>query len=248
MKALVSAIRTLSIVPVPGTDTDKFETALPWFPLVGAGLGLAGVGMLRSAPWVGAELAAALTVALLAILTGALHLDGLADSADGLGCRGDRERILRVMKDSSVGAFGVIALILLLLIKWTALSSLAACGGVGWLVVACVVSRSMLSVLCVTQPYARAEGTAAGIVEGARLPHAVLAVALAGLLAWVSAGTPALAALVLALPATLALGAWSRHRIGGITGDILGATCELLETAVLVGACILCLDCKLLVP
>lgn len=236
MKALVSAIRTLSLVPVPGTDTDRFEASLPWFPLVGAGLGLTGAGVLLSVRWTGPDVAAALTVSVLAVLTGGLHLDGLADSADGFGCRGDRERILRVMKDPSVGAFGVIALILLLLTKWTAVSSLASSGGGNWLVVACVVSRAMLSVQCATQPYARIEGTAAGIVHGARPRHAMLAMALATALAWSAAGMAAVAALALAVSVTFGLGYWSRRRIGGITGDVLGATCELLETGVLLGA------------
>jgi adenosylcobinamide-GDP ribazoletransferase len=239
LRSLVTAGRTLTIVPLPGKDTDRFERSLPWFPVVGVGLGAIAAIVLHAGAWLGHDLAAALSLGVLALATGALHLDGVADSADGLGCRGDRERRLRIMKEPGVGAFAVVALVVLLITKWAALSTLAVRGEPLAVISACSLGRAMIPVQCVLQPYARASGTGAAVVEGARPWHAVVAVALALVTAWPTQGWKALLTVFGALLLTSALGWVSRKRLGGITGDVLGATCELGETFGLIASCLI---------
>jgi adenosylcobinamide-GDP ribazoletransferase len=239
IRSLITAVRTLTIVPLPGEDTDRFENSLPWFPVVGAGLGAMAAMVLRVSIWTGPDLAAALSLALMAIATGALHLDGVADTADGLGCRGDRDHRLKVMKEPGVGAFAVVALVLLLITKWAALRTLAVRGEPIAVIGACALGRAMMPVLCVCLPYARTRGTGAAVVEGARPWHAVAAVAVVLATVWPTQGWKALLTVLGGLVLASALGAASRRRIGGITGDVLGATCELVETAALVSACVL---------
>ncbi len=235
---LISALRTLTIVPVPGRDAPSLAQALPWFPLVGALLGLLLYGIATGAQLLGIEWHQGTALVLLAIgtiLTGALHLDGVADAADGLGGRRDRERALAIMKDSSTGAFGVIALCVVLLAKFVALSRLLELDGAAWIVVAMLVSRTMMVELAVGQPYARAEGgTGAPFVSEARWFHRLLAWVVAiGVLA-LFAGPTALAALAIGAAITWLYGLWCRRRLGGITGDMLGAGNELVETALLI--------------
>lgn len=237
MRSLVTAIRTLTIFPFPGKDTHRFELALPWFPVVGGVLGAMAGWVLRSSTWLGPELAAALSLSFLAVGTGCLHLDGLADSADGLGCHANRERRLSIMKEPGVGAFAVVAVVLLLIVKWAALRTLAVRGQPYALLIACASGRAMIAVLCVWQPYARASGTGAAVVQGARLWHAGVAVVLVAALGWAAQGETVLVILGAAFLATGVVGLFSRQRIGGITGDVLGATCELVETVALVSFC-----------
>ncbi len=238
---VVTAFRTLTVLPVPGKDAERMSSALPWFPLVGGVLGgvLYGAAVLvdgmASGRWPGGAAAAALVCGIM--LTGAFHLDGLADWADGFGGGRDRQKTLAIMKDSSTGAFGVTALVVVLLIKWVSLARLASSGTMVWVIAACVVSRAMMVELSVWLPYARPEGgTGANIVEGARTSHRAVAL-LAALVLLVALGGPAGAlALGAGWLACRGFGLWCRRRVGGITGDLLGAGNELVETLVLVMA------------
>jgi adenosylcobinamide-GDP ribazoletransferase len=205
------------------------------FPVVGAALGvaLASVGTLlaRALP---APLVAVLVVAASALATGALHLDGLADTADGLGGGRDAEHALRIMKDHAVGAYGATALLLSVLVKVAALHALFAGGAAyTWLTVAGALSR-WVTVPLARLPSARASGLGAAVsahvgrfeVGGATAIALGVAVALAGARGAVAAA--AVAAL------GVAFGALCRRRIGGVTGDTLGAAAEASEALVLV--------------
>ncbi len=206
--------------------------ALPWFPVVGLMLGAAvGAGWdlgQRVLPW---SVAAGLTLVLGAGLTGLLHLDGLADAADGLLPPVAPARRLEIMRTPEVGAFGVAVVVLVLLVQFAALSST----GAEPLVLAGLwaASRAIAAGAVAIVPYARTEGAAAGLVEGApRWPVvAVLpAMALAGLGAgWVGAVAVASGAVAAAVVVALA-----RSRIGGFTGDVLGAAIVIGETVGLV--------------
>ncbi len=233
-RGLVSALRTLSVLPVPGRDAASFANALPWFPLVGALLALlAGLPLLAGAHWpAGAAFA---SVLLLVGLTGCIHLDGLADVADGLGCRGDRERCLAVMKDPRCGSFALAAVVLLLVGKLLALTRLATCGAGLWLIAAVVAARAAQVDLAVTHPYARASGTAADFVGAAGWRHRVLALLLAALLL-LGLGYVFLLALPAALVIAHLVALRLRLRLGGITGDVLGAASELSECGILLAA------------
>ncbi len=234
---LITAIRTLTILPVPGIEAGRMSSALPWFPVVGALLGGALYGLAAgvealSGGWPGGAAAAALVGAV--VLTGAFHLDGLADWADGFGGGQDRGKILAIMKDSSTGVFGAAALILVLLIKWVSIFRLAASGNHIWLIAACVVSRTAMVELAVWLPYARPEGgTGSEIVEGARSAHRAVAVVIALAVLFTLGGVAGGLSLAGGLIACRGYGLWCRKRVGGITGDMLGAGSELIEALML---------------
>ena len=237
---LVSAIRTLSILPVPGRDAEKMSRSLPWFPLVGGLLGgiLFGLGYsLSLIPSVWPGFSAGILLSASVILTRGLHLDGLADWADGFFGARDPKRVLSIMKDSSVGTFGILALILVMLLKWVALSRLINLGGMVFLLSAYVVSRTVQVALAVCLPYARSEGgTASPFVEGAKSVHLVWAFILSLLLVMgfngVAGGILLLAGLILCA----LLGWWFFRRLNGVTGDLLGAASEMIETSLLLFA------------
>jgi adenosylcobinamide-GDP ribazoletransferase len=186
-------------------------------------------------------LAAALTIGLLALLTRAMHLDGLADTADGLGSRRPTEAALAIMRKGDVGPFGVVALVLTLLVQVAALASLVVQGRAGFgLVLALVVSRLVLPFGCSRGvPAARPDGlgqVVAGSVGRARLATTTaLSVVVLALVGWASGSGPgtAVAGLVGLAAGVLACG-WCVHRLGGITGDVLGACVEVGFTVVLV--------------
>lgn len=203
-----------------------------YYPLAGALMGglLALVhGLL--AHWVTAGVQAALCVALWAWLSGGLHLDGLADSADGwAGGLGDREKTLAIMKDPATGPAGVTALLLVLLLKFAALASLPqlplALG------LAVFLGRLVLLPALLATPYVREGGLGSGLVPpaGAGWGITVLGLAAVAALRWPLAG-------VLLAGVALVFWCWRRacmKRLGGITGDTLGALVELTETIVLV--------------
>jgi len=222
-------------------------------PLVGMGLGLAGCALLALADLASAPplLTAVLTVALLAWLTRGLHWDGLADLADGLGSGAPRERALEIMKDPSVGAFGVLGLVLVLLTQIAALTALiagtdgsTACGA---LVTAAVIGRLAVSLACVRGvPSARPAGLGAAVAGSVgRLAGAVavllVSVAIAGYGALTGVGDPWtwLAILICGLLVGLLTLANGVRRLGGVTGDVLGAVVELSTTGALVCAALL---------
>lgn len=244
MRGLVSALRTLTAIPVPGRDAERMSSALPWFPVVGLLLGLAVCGAIMTPAlatgrtW--AEGSAVIGIVAGIFLTRGIHLDGLADWADGFWGSRDREKILTIMKDSRIGSFGAIALVCVVLAKWVALVRLISEGSFEWIIAAYVVSRTMPVVLLVAEPYARTGGgTAAPFSQGADQKHLAAAMfqtlIIVPLLCGMSWVWPVAILAVWAF--TRAFGLWSRRRIGGITGDILGASSEIAETAMLaVGA------------
>jgi adenosylcobinamide-GDP ribazoletransferase len=231
-----------------GGDLDEGAAARAvfWLPAIGAGLGLAGAGAMV---FVAAGelspgrrlLGAALAVALLALATGGLHLDGLADTADGLGSRRPADQALEIMHRPDAGPLGVATLVLVLLIQVCALASLPR----GWpaaagLVLAAVTSRVAV-VLATGSPSARPAGF--GALVAGRTSAAARAVTVAGLLAAVVAaglalgGVAAAARGVLAAVAGLAVAGLlrgaARRRLGGMTGDVFGAIVELSTATVL---------------
>ena len=240
LNGLTTALRTLTILPAPGKDADKPVSALPWFPLVGALLGLIMCGISRLTYDTGwcrwPEGTAVLIVLAGTVLTGALHLDGLADWADGFFGGRNREDVLVKMRDPHLGSFGTAAVACALLAKWAAISRLVASASVEWIIAAYIVSRAVQVDLAGSQPYARTEGgKAAAFVTGAGTRHVVTAFALALVLIialfrdrWCGPVTLGIAWLM-----ARAFGSWCRARIGGVTGDTLGAASEIIETAVL---------------
>lgn len=239
MNAVRLAVGTLTVLPVraPRVDRRTAGRAMVLAPLVGLGLGLVGclpLLLLTGTPL----LAAALAVGTLALLTRGLHLDGLADTADGLGSGRRGPEALAVMRKGDVGPFGVATLVLVLLVQVAALGHLTAAGaGAPGLVAAAVVSRLALPLACLrgVRP-ARAEGLGAAVAGSVSRPSSGIALVLAAVpltaLGVATDGTVGWA--VLGLVAGAALGRRAVRRLGGITGDVLGAVVEATFTASLV--------------
>jgi adenosylcobinamide-GDP ribazoletransferase len=236
MAALLLAVAFLTIIPVPlrGERAPSLGDAAAWFPAVGAAIGaLAGLVAYATAPQLGSTVAAVLAVGLLVIVTGALHQDGLADSADGLGVHGDRVRRLEVMRDSTIGTFGALALGLWLLLMVSALAGLGRTDALEALVTAAALGRWAAIVHGVATPAARPEGLGAGFAPGplslafATLTAVIVALACRGI---VDGAVCVVVAAVVAALVTL----WARSAVGGRTGDTLGATVALTEAAIVV--------------
>ncbi len=240
LDSLVTAFRTLSNLPVPGRGTESYSSTLYGFVIVGLTLGSIlfaeawGLHLLFSGHW---PEAAAFLVMLTGIwLTRGLHLDGLADFGDGFWGGYDRERTLAIMKDTRLGAFGVISLVMLLLGKWIVLVRLFEVNGLIWIISAFVISRAMMVELIVSLPYAREEGTAGPFIAGANLKHRISALLVAAILLYLLNGIPGLILMVIIWGLTRLFGLWCLRRVGGITGDLLGTCCELSETLALCSA------------
>ncbi|TAK10900.1 MAG: adenosylcobinamide-GDP ribazoletransferase [Anaerolineae bacterium] len=202
--------------------------AVAFYPLIGALLGLVLAGV-----WLGLGrvfdllVVAGLTLTAWVLFTGGLHLDGLMDSADGVLGGNDLEQRLLIMKDERVGAFGALAGGLALLMKFALLAQ----SGLGWvaLPVAALAGRWGMAVVIVAFPPARPEGLGSMVKAHARPLHAAVASAIAAGLGFTLAGPPGLLALVIAGLSAWALAAFTLRRLPGLTGDIYGAICEILE-------------------
>jgi len=239
------ALTFLTKVPWPWrgpADETALARSMFWFPWVGALLGLifwgAWAGLHQGLP---TPAAAALLLTLTVWLTGGLHLDGLADTADGLGGGRTPEETLFIMKDSRVGAFGVISLILGLVLKFSLFLSLATqTRGDGVLLLFPIISRWSMVLLAYLSPYARAEGGLGQAMTLGVSPRVLMGASLsAGGLALLILGAPGLV-LFIASGVLVWLGSlYFQRRLGGITGDILGATNEVVEIMVLAGALML---------
>lgn len=226
-----SALGFITVLPTGGNYTFTAGGMTAFFPVVGliVGLLLAGFDAVVRLVW-NPDIAAILDVVFLILVTGAFHLDGLADTADGLFSHRSKERMLEIMKDSRIGAMGVVALFTVLALKWAGVSALAESGSTRVLALVLVpaYARSALLFGIRFLPYGRPEGTGKGHFEKP-LPArdfigvwVVLSLSLA-------LGFPALmlnAAFVLMVPAILV---YYRRKTGCITGDMLGAMVETME-------------------
>jgi adenosylcobinamide-GDP ribazoletransferase len=204
---------------------------MTWAPVVGLLLGAAAAAVLElAARWgrTGPLLAAVLAVTALALLTRGLHLDGLADLADGLGSGQPAGRALEIMKRSDIGPFGVVTLVLTLAVQVAALAQAQALGrGAPALIAAVVAGRLALTWACRRGvPAARDTGLGA-LVAGTVRPAVPAVLTVAAFAATAAAGLIFGIALVVGLAAGLALTALTVRRLGGITGDVLGAQVEI---------------------
>jgi len=228
----------LTSIPLPVVPTHTSPSpgrAAAYFPLVGLILGgaLAGAGWLFH--WLlPTNVAAALLLAVWVGLTGMLHLDGFMDSCDGLLPPRDRERRLEIMKDSRVGAFGVVGGVLLLLVKFTVLAAMPAGYRLAMLVAVPVLARWSMTWQMARYPRARSGGLGVLFTTGLGWPQVVIASAVAVAVAFFLLGWSGLILLAAAwLAATLVAGL-AMARLGGLTGDVYGATGEVVEAVLLV--------------
>lgn len=201
------------------------------FPVVGLAVGLIGWAVHACALVAGVPgaVAAVLCVAALALVTGALHFDGLADFADGAGGGRDRAHALEIMRDSRVGSYGVLSLVLAVALWVAALAALGPRAGLPQFLCIAALSRTAMIALQELLPPARSDGM--GRLAAGRSRQARLAVAGAVLLAVVLCGWQGLAVALACAAMALATGVLARRKLGGITGDVLGATQLLAEAA-----------------
>jgi adenosylcobinamide-GDP ribazoletransferase len=252
MDGLRLALGTLTVVPVRvgGVDRATAGLAMLWAPAVGAGLGVAAgwLGWLVQVLGGGALLASALAVAAMAALTRGLHLDGLADTADGLGSAKPAPAALDIMKASDIGPFGVVTLVLVLLVQSAALAG-ATAGGYGIAALATAAATGRLAVCWACRegvPAARPGGLGAlvaGTVARGPLAGVTAAVLVAAAAAgWLEGGPAgqvrAVLAVAVGLGAAVLLLRHAVRRLGGVTGDVLGA---LVETGTVTALVVLAL-------
>lgn len=234
---LASGFGLLSRLPLPQRGFSGARSVWVW-PLVGAVIGAAAgltawAGTAASLP---AGVTAAAVMAVTTLLTGAMHEDGLADSADGLFGGWTPERRLEIMKDSRIGSYGMLALLITGLARWSALTVLiAAPSAVLILIAAGALSRAPMAVMMAVMPNARQGGLSAGTGRPS-LPRAALCCGLALAVALAALGSSALPLILAAILPAFVMAALAQRRIGGQTGDILGAAQYLGETAVLIAA------------
>jgi adenosylcobinamide-GDP ribazoletransferase len=232
---IIAAIQFLTIVPLairrPFT-AGELGGAVGWFALIGMALGafLAGTDL-----GLGLLLPRSVTAALLLILwvlaTGALHLDGLLDSCDGLFGGHTPEARLRIMRDERAGAFAVIGGILVLLLKYACLAALI--DRAAALVAAATLGRWAMSVAIVVLPYGRTEGLGRDMKNGAGWRQVTLATGTMLAAIVLTAPITGAIALIAAVATTAAFASVVLRRVPGFTGDTYGALCELVETSTL---------------
>lgn len=237
------AVGFLTRVPVGdvsngGSVPVRLASAVPWFPLVGAAIGLAqGLVWWGLAEVVSPLLAAALAAAVALLITGAFHHDGLADIADAFGGGWTVEQRFEILKDSRLGTYGTSALAMALLVEVSAVSSLEPVDGLGALVTAHTLGRGAALVAMLVAPVA-GDGLGASYMRGLSPVSVTLGVA-AGIAVAVFA-SPVLVVwpIAAAVVAALAVVALAHRKIGGVTGDVLGAitVCSLLASLVVTAA------------
>jgi len=245
MKGFLTALQFLTIIKVredPGLTGEQLGSSMAYFPLVGLVIGLVLAGVSIGASHVlPPALTDTLVIIALVVITGGLHLDGFADTADGLAGGKDRERILAIMKDSRIGSFAVIGLILLLLLKLFALMEVPASVKTATLLVVPVLGRWSTVQLAALFPYARSgHGTAQAFAGFTGKLEYLVASLITALI--VVGLFPLRGVILIIATAALAFGTgyFFKRRIGGVTGDIMGATCELVEVTTLLLVCALC--------
>ncbi len=232
---ILAGFGLLTRIPVPFT-APRPGGVWAW-PLVGAVVGgiALSLGAALQVTGVAIGIAAALVIAVQVALTGGLHEDGLADCADGFWGGHSRERRLEIMKDSRIGSYGGIALGLALLMRWSAIATLLGAGACELALAPAILSRAAMGLVMVALPNARTDGLSAGHGQPP-MAAAVLGAGLALLLALALTGWAALGLGLAVAVMAAAFAQVARAKIGGQTGDVLGAAQVMTEIAALAAA------------
>ncbi len=239
MRRFLIALQFLTILPVPSPvkyEADDLGRATAWFPLAGLTIGV----LLLIADMVFAmifprQLGDALLIALLAIITGALHLDGLADVFDGLAARGGKERFLTVMKDSRVGAVGVTGLVIVLMLKYLALLAVPVFTKKAALLLFPLLGRFTQLVIMHKAEAMQSDGLAASFLGNIDAKGVYIAAVCVVPLVWLFGSFAGISALCLTTCWGIASRIYFTRRLGGINGDIIGFGTEIAELLALLG-------------
>ena len=239
IRDVFTAFRTLTILPLPGKETNDFSRTLFFFPLVGGFLGFVAIILFEGAAQLGfvhPQVLAALSVALITWLTGCLHVDGLGDVADAFGAGKTKERILEILKDPRMGSFGVTAIVLGLLIKVWCWQFFFARGEIGVVVWSLVFARSIQGLLIAFVPNARTGSIAGAFRTETHFGKAMVVLSFLVTGSITAFGATLSTAVVYAassLVVSVLFTLYCVKKIGGITGDCVGAANELGEVSVL---------------
>jgi len=229
MKNLLAAIRFITVLPTGRSDHFDAVGMVPWFPAVGLlmGVGLAAFDHAAARFW-SPQAAAVLDVVFLAVMTGAFHIDGLADTADGIFSHRPKERTLEIMKDSRIGAMGVVAVVSVLAVKWAGISSISENRTALLILVPAYARGAMLFGMRALE-YGRPQGGTGLAFFSRKLRPVDLWGVLVTVVLSLALGRGLLAVNVGFFLITAALIAYYRKRLGCITGDMLGAMAEVAE-------------------
>lgn len=233
MKSLLLAMQFLAVFPIKVkrfTEKD-FARAVLFFPVIGGLLGLilAGANALLASTGFDSMAANMILVVLLVICTGGLHLDGLADTADAFLSGKPRDEMLVIMRDPHIGAMGAICVIAVLMLKVAFLSSINIGTKGPALILMCVLSRWSMALSVFAFPYARKEGKAKGFMDGADGRTFIAATIITILIVTVIARSAGMVLLAVTAVWTYASDLFIKKRIGGLTGDTIGAVNESSE-------------------
>lgn len=231
-------IMFLTRLPVPSglrQVEGRLARSARYFPLIGVLIGsLTALVFFIANLWLSPETSAAFAIGASLILTGALHEDGFADCCDGLGGGASREHALEIMQDSRLGTYGVAGLLVVLGLKWSVLAEFSPEQGVIALIVAGAVSRGMIPPVLVSSGYARSRGLASSVAGGVTVPEAAFATLLSLAIAMIAGPAAGLAAFTAAVLTSGTMLAILVRKLGGYTGDGLGAIQTVAEVTVLV--------------
>jgi adenosylcobinamide-GDP ribazoletransferase len=224
----------LPVLPRSGAAPEALAASFGWFPLVGFALGAVLVAEnLLLTPLFGDLLAAVLLVLTFTVLTGVVHLDALADTADALGAGSDRRRALEIMRDSRIGSFGAVAIVFFIALEMVALATMGEARRAAALWLAPGLARWAMTAVSWRLDYLRAEGAGTALLGSGEDRNLALSSAVAAIAALPIFSWRVMVAYLVAAALAVALRAVYRRWLGGVTGDLIGAAGELIEVAVL---------------
>ena len=236
----IKALQFFTRIPLPSRlssmadHSTGLEKSAAHFPIAGLVIGLLLAALFLVLSWLlPPVLASGLTIAAGMVISGALHEDGLADCADGLGGSSKPERALEIMKDSRIGAFGASALIFSIGLRWAALASMPIAAGAVALIISHGAARGAITIALATSSYARASGTGSLVAPGISPVELAITAVICGLLGLAFGGFSGLVAVGIGWLAALVFLLWFERRIGGYTGDCLGGMEQVAEIAIL---------------
>ena len=240
IKQLIILIQFMTRIPVfvnVEYDEEKLGKSIKYFPLVGAiiGIFLYGINILAGKITVNRQIAAIIIIIAEIFITGLIHIDGLADTADGLFSYAEKEKILEIMKDSRVGTNGAVALILYFTTKVILLSEIRP----EYIILYPVISRLSTSINAGLGEYARKNGMSNGIIGKNGKKEAVISIIITMILSFIILKVKGLIILIFAILFILLLMKGVKRKIGGITGDTMGASLELTSILVLLAGVVL---------
>ena len=241
--SFLAALRFLTIIPLPGrreVSPEAVGRSIVYFPLVGVIIGLILVGLNWLLGWLlPSALVNVLLVVALAAISGALHLDGFIDTCDGMAGGKTVEERWRIMEDSRAGSFGIVGVCLLLLVKYVSLNAVPARWLMPTLVLMPVVSRWAMVYAVFAYPYAKPSGLGTVFKQGASWQRFTIATIITLVVAVILAQLNGFIIMIAIWVIVLAMAAYLKGKLGGLTGDTYGAINEVAEVCLLILVCLL---------